>query len=258
MLTIVLTALLALAAWGEGVARVWPGLVGGVVGAAVVDVLILRWFKRRWEFPSGAILTAMIVAMVLSPHESWRVTTLTCVAAIVSKYPLRYGPANIFNPAALAIVVTTPIFGSGESWWGALPELPSIALLVLVATGVFIAHYVNKLPMVVAFLGAYYLLFSVSAFVGNPRTVAEIFRAPDLHAVLFFAFFILTDPPTSPVAYRDQITCAVIVAVASYVMFEGFGVADYLLAGVLAGNVWETWRRVRVHQRRAAARRALA
>ena len=66
---------------------------------------------------------------------------------------------------------------------------------------------------------------------------------PDLHAVLFFAFFILTDPPTSPARYPDQLVCGIIVAVASYAFFEIVGAVYYLLAGVLLGNLWEARRR---------------
>jgi hypothetical protein len=87
-------------------------------------------------------------------------------------------------------------------------------------------------------------LFTVTAFVRDPQWVAEIFRPPDAEAALFFAFIILTDPPTSPAKYRDQIVCGVIVAGVSYGFFEWAGVVYYLLAGVLAGNVWEAWRRV--------------
>jgi Na+-translocating ferredoxin:NAD+ oxidoreductase RnfD subunit len=258
LLTIILAALVIPSAWVEGLRLVAPGLLSGVAAAAALDVVLMRWQRRAWEFPSGAVLTGLLVAMVLSPHEPWYLTAATCVVAILTKYVFRVGPANVFNPAALAIVVTTPIFGSGESWWGALPELPAIALVALFATGVFIADRVNKLPMVLAFLGPYCLLFTATAFLGDPRTVAEIFRAPDLHAALFFAFFILTDPPTSPVAYRDQLVCGVLVAVVSYGIFETLGAADYLLVGVLVGNGWEGWRRRRVRARRAAPRMTLA
>jgi Na+-translocating ferredoxin:NAD+ oxidoreductase RnfD subunit len=120
-----------------------------------------------------------------------------------------------------------------------------LAQLALVAGGVFIADRVNKMPLVLAFLAAYYLLFTVTAFVGDPAWVSEVFRAPDLQAVLFFALFILTDPPTSPVKYRDQLVFAIIVAAASFAMFEWIGAVYYLLAGVLIGNLWEAWQRVR-------------
>ena len=82
------------------------------------------------------------------------------------------------------------------------------AQIALLVGGVFIADRVNKMPLVLAFLGVYYLLFTVTAsFVSDPAWVSEVFRAPDLQAVLFFALFILTDPPTSPVKYRTDHLC---------------------------------------------------
>jgi Na+-translocating ferredoxin:NAD+ oxidoreductase RnfD subunit len=181
--------------------------------------------------------------MILSPQEPWYVAAATSAIAIVSKYIFRTRAANVFNPAAFAIVATFYVFDTGQSWWGALPERTPVALALLVATGVFIADRVNKMPVVLTVMGCYYLLFTATAFASDPRHVAEIFRTPDLQAVLFFAFFILTDPPTSPVKYRDQVVCGAIVAAASYAVFEVVGAAYYLLAGVLLGNVWEVWRR---------------
>jgi Na+-translocating ferredoxin:NAD+ oxidoreductase RnfD subunit len=245
LLIIILTILTAMAAPVEGIPLVAPGLASAVIVAGLLDALILRKKRKAWEFPDGAVLSGLLVAMVLSPHEPWYVAASTSALAVVSKYAFRTRFANLFNPAALALVATFYIFDTGQNWWGALPELPAAALIVLFAGGVFIADRVNKIPMVLVFLGTYYLLFTLTAFLGDPQGVAEIFRAPDLHAVLFFAFFILTDPPTSPVRYRHQIVCGVIVAVASYGVFEELGAAHYLLAGVLAGNVWEAWRRKR-------------
>ena len=153
--------------------------------------------------------------------------------------------ANIFNPAALALVVTFHVFHTGQSWWGALPGAAGFGLVVLLITGMFITDRVNKMPLVLAFLGAYFLLFTITAYVTEPAKVVEIFRAPDLQAVLFFAFFILTDPPTAPAKYSHQVACGVLVAGVSFVVFEWVGVAYYLLAGVLVGNIWEAWRRTR-------------
>jgi Na+-translocating ferredoxin:NAD+ oxidoreductase RnfD subunit len=212
-------------------------------------VPILRFRGHKWAFPDGAILTGLIVAMVLSPQEPWYVAACTSIIAIASKYIFRIGTANVFNPAALGLVITFYVFHTGQSWWGALPELPFEALIVLITVGYFMASRVNKMALVLAFLGAYYLLFTIVAFVGDPGRVAEIFRAPDLHAVLFFAFIILTDPPTAPIRFADQIVCGVLVAVVGFAVFESLGAAHYLLSGVLAGNVWEAWRRVRVKRR---------
>jgi len=244
LVTIILVAFIAMAAPGQGFRAVMTGLAGATVAAGLLDAIILRSRKKVWEFPSGAVLTAMIVAMVLRAQEPWYVTTITSVAAVLSKYLFRTRSANVFNPAALAIIASFYMFHTGQSWWGALTDVVPVAKVVLLAAGVFIADRVNKLPLVLTFLGAYFLLFTVTAFVSNPLVVAEIFRTPDVEAALYFAFIILTDPPTSPAKYPDQIVCGMIVAVVSYVFFEWAGVVYYLLAGVLAGNIWEAWRRV--------------
>jgi Na+-translocating ferredoxin:NAD+ oxidoreductase RnfD subunit len=242
--------LLACAAPAEGLSRVAPDLAAAVLVAALLDAFLLRWTRGEWQFPSGAILTGLIIAMILSPREPWYVPACTSAVAILSKYIARTRSANVFNPAALALVATFYMFHTAQNWWGALPNIALFALLVLFATGVFIADRVNKLPLVLGFLGAYFFLFTLTAFLGDSSTVAEIFRAPDLHAVLFFAFFILTDPPTAPVKYRDQIVCAVIVALAGYLAFEWIGAVYYLLAGVLVGNIWEAWHRWHLSPRR--------
>jgi Na+-translocating ferredoxin:NAD+ oxidoreductase RnfD subunit len=225
---------------GRGAVR---GLSSAAWAAGLVDLLIIRVRKSKWEYPSGAVLTALIVAMVLRSQEPWYVIAITSIVAVLSKYLVRSRSANIFNPAALAVVITFYVFHTGQSWWGALTEIrPGVILLL--AAGVFITKRVNKLPLVLAFLGMYFLLFTVTAFVGDARWVAEIFRTPDVQAVLYFAFFILTDPPTSPAKHPDQIVCGILVAVVSYAFFEWGGVVYYLLGGVLAGNLWEAWRRV--------------
>lgn len=244
LLILILTALIAIAAPGQEIRTVLPGVLCAVIAAGAIDTLILRYRKKVWEFPSGAALTAMITAMVLRAQEPWYVVTVTSCFAVISKYILRTRHANVFNPAALAVIVSYFVFHTGQSWWGALTELPLATQAVLILAGVFITDRVNKMPLVLTFLGVYFLLFTITAFAGNPRWVSEIYRSPDVEAVLYFAFIILTDPPTSPAKYPDQIVFGAIVAVVSYGFFEWAGVVYYLLAGVLVGNVWECWRRV--------------
>ncbi len=253
LLIIVLAILIAVTAPHEGIRRIAPGLAAAVVVGGVIDLLILRKMHGEWEFPSGAVLTGLIVAMILAPQEPWYVGACTSAIAIASKYLARTRSANIFNPAALALVATFYIFNTGQSWWGALPEITPWALLLLAATGVFITDRVNKFPLALVFLGVYFGLFTLTTYVSEPGKVAEVFRAPDLHATLFFAFFILTDPPTSPVRYPDQIVCAALVALVSFGIFEWVGAAYYLLAGVLVGNVWEAWHRWYLFSRRRVA-----
>jgi Na+-translocating ferredoxin:NAD+ oxidoreductase RnfD subunit len=136
----------------------------------------------------------------------------------------------------------------GQSWWGALPDVsPEWLRATLLAGGIYITNRVNKIPLVLSFLGTYFCLFTAAAYLGDPGAVAEIFRSPDLDAVLFFALVILTDPPTSPARYRGQWIFGIMTAVIGFAVFQEFGVAYFLLAGVLAGNLWEAWCRVHRH-----------
>jgi Na+-translocating ferredoxin:NAD+ oxidoreductase RnfD subunit len=253
LLTILLAVLTTIAAPGQGASAVALDMGAAVLAAGLVDLVILRLRKGAWEYPSGAVLTAMIVAMVVRVQEPWYVATLTSVVAVLSKYALRTRQANVFNPAAFALVLMFHVLPMGQSWWGALPEVSPLWLrAALLLGGLYLTNRVNKLPLALSFLGAYFCLFTATAFLSDPRHVAEIFRSPDIDAVIYFTLVILTDPPTSPAKYRGQWIFGIIAAVVGYAVFMVFGVVYFLLAGVLAGNVWEAWRRV---QRRSGGRR---
>lgn len=248
-LLIVLALLTAIAAGHAGVRHVAPGLAGAVMVAMFVDIGIVRVRRGVWFFPSGALLSGLIVALILSPSEPWFVPAITAALAVASKYLLRTTHGHIFNPAALALVAAYFLFATGQDWWGALPDLPLPFLIVLVATGLFIADRVNKLPMVLIFTGGYFLLFASYAYAADPGRVAEIFRTPDINATLFFAFFMLDDPPTSPARYRDQVIFGLIAALVSFAVYSTLGGVYYLLAGLLVANAWETWRRMTARSR---------
>jgi Na+-translocating ferredoxin:NAD+ oxidoreductase RnfD subunit len=242
LLIVVLGFLAVLTGSSHGPTLLAPSLVSGAFTAMLVDAPLLRWRKGRWIFPDGALLTGMIVGMILSRREAWYVAPATAALAVLSKYPLRGKHANVFNPAALALVASYYLFNPGEDWWGAQPGNPTL-LLVLVVLGAYVASRVNRLPVLLWFLGSYFLLFTVSAFLGDPRKVVEIYRAPDVFMVLYFAFFMLTDPPTSPRRERDQRIFGILVAVISFAVFELAGTVWFLLAGLLLANSWEAWRR---------------
>jgi Na+-translocating ferredoxin:NAD+ oxidoreductase RnfD subunit len=245
LLTILLVVLTAIAAPGEGAGAVMLNMGVAILAAGVVDLVILRLRNACWEYPSGAVLTAMIVTMVVRAQEAWYVPAAIAVVAVLSKYALRTRQANVFNPAAFALVLMSFVLPMGQSWWGALPDVSPLWLRAfLLLGGIYITSRVNKIPLVLSFLGTYFCLFTAAAFLGDPRMVAEIFRSPDVDAALYFALIILTDPPTSPARYRGQWVFGIIVAVTGFAVFQKFGVAWFLLAGVLAGNMWEAWRRV--------------
>ena len=252
-LLLVFLPLVVAAIWSAG-AQSAAELFIAVAVSVIIDLPILRARVNKWVFPSGATLTGMIIGMILSPHEPWYVVAVASAAAILSKYAFRTASANVFNPAALALLLAFVAFGAEESWWGALPDLPLIALALVAAGGLYLAVHLNKLPSVVVFLLAYFAAFTLLSYSGDPKRVWEVYRTPDLHAVVFLALFMVTDPPTSPPKPREQVIYAVICAVITVLTFIWGGGAYFLLTGVLVGNVWEAWRRTRARQMNEARR----
>ncbi|HEX6030251.1 MAG TPA: RnfABCDGE type electron transport complex subunit D [Tepidiformaceae bacterium] len=257
-LIVIFVVLLTLAIGRLGWQDTLPRLGVAVFAAAMVDLAVVRAERREWIFPDGAILSGAIVAMLLSPVEHWYVVAATATLAVTTKHLFRVGPANVFNPAALAIVLSSVFFGSIQDWWGALPALGWLGIPILVGAGGFIADRINKLPMVLVFLGVYFSLFTAMGISGAGRDLAEIFRSPDVHMALFFAFFMLDDPPTCPVRYRHQVVYGAIVAVSCFAFFEMFGWVYFLPAGLLVGNAVEGGRRWLAQERRARLRAAPA
>lgn len=243
LFTLMLAILTIPAATYTGWILVAPGLIAAITAAMLLDAPLIRWRDGSWSVPDGAMLTGWLVGVVLSPHVLWTVAAGSAALAIAAKHLWRVKRANVLNPAAAGLVASYYVFDTGQNWWGALPELPLIWMLLLLATTGFMAWRLNKLWLVLAFLGVHFSLATVASFVGTPAQVAELFRAPDLQMALFFAGFMATDPPTSPPRVGDQLGYGTIAAVASFVLFMAVGAVYFLLGGLLVANLWEGWRK---------------
>jgi Na+-translocating ferredoxin:NAD+ oxidoreductase RnfD subunit len=234
-LLVIFAILLAIAAPSGGGTSLATNLVAAIVPACLIDGVWMSIAARRVRFPMSALLSAMIVFFILSSRESWLVVAWTSSFAIISKRVLRTEREHIFNPAALALIWAPIAFGSGESWWGALGDLSPAWAPVLLVTGMFLADRLNKFPLVLTFLAVYFGFFTIAS-VANPHGVAEMFREPFLQAALFLAFFMLTDPPTSPNRYLDQVWFGLLAALSAGVaQLLGAGQV-YLLVGLVVPN----------------------
>jgi Na+-translocating ferredoxin:NAD+ oxidoreductase RnfD subunit len=235
-LLLVFVPLLLLGGAATGWPVVVPHVLAALAGAVLVDLALGRALRRRWSWPSSALLSGLIVAFVLGPLEPHWITFAVGALATGSKYLLRTRQGHIFNPAAFALALSVPLFGTGQSWWGALANLSPLWLVLLLAGGAFILDRLNKFPLALSFLGIYFGLFAFGALL-DPGRVAEMFRVPFVNAVCFLFCFMLPDPPTSPGRRDDQVWFGGLVAIVSAVaQLVGIG-QTYLLVGLLAGNL---------------------
>jgi Na+-translocating ferredoxin:NAD+ oxidoreductase RnfD subunit len=251
-----LSVLLVIALPGEPAARVALTTVAAATSAITLDVALERLRNRRWIVPDGAAITGLLCALVLSPHAAWYVSPVAAAIAIASKHlvRLRWGQRSIhmLNPAATGLLATLMLFPAGQSWWGALTNRPTVWVLALITIGLLVDRYVAKLAQALAFLATYFGLFTAIAFttmgggvLSISERLAEVYRPPFVNAALFFAFFMLTDPPTSPNREDEQLRFGAIAGVIAAVAYLTIHTLAFLLAGLLVANLALAWQRRR-------------
>ncbi|WP_314590050.1 RnfABCDGE type electron transport complex subunit D [Paenibacillus terrigena] len=239
---ILLIVLVGLAAIVSTATASYHGLVNIAIAAAtstLLDYAIIRIQRRKQLVLSGALLTGIIIGLIVSPATSWPIVFLAAVIAIVSKHVITIRKKPIFNPAAFGLLAVFLLFSTGEDWWGGLPDLSIWWLPLLLAGGYWITFRVRKFPLTFTFLGIYFSVYLIIALFGA-ADVSDMFRVPFLNSVLFLTFFMLTDPPTSPAKPNEQMLFAIVAAGVSIWINLMFGGLSFLLAGLLAANLWHT------------------
>jgi Na+-translocating ferredoxin:NAD+ oxidoreductase RnfD subunit len=234
---IVMIAYLVIASIGyKNITGIKNGFVAVIV-SVIVDTLCNVMKRRKGTMPDGAVITGLIIALILSTATSINVIAVTAVIAILSKHLLVYKKKPIFNPAAFGLLLSVLFFRTGQSWWGAFGDLPAWTIMFLLIGGYKITGRINKYPQVFSFLGtSFLLLFLMGHF--NIGDAVDALRPPFINATLFFGFFMLTDPPTSPAKDKDQVAFGVLTALAGTVIYGLFGGLMYLFIGLCIGNLY--------------------
>ncbi|KRE48905.1 RnfABCDGE type electron transport complex subunit D [Paenibacillus sp. Soil724D2] len=208
-----------------------------VVISSAVDTLCSRIAKRKRMMPDGAVITGLIIALILSTTSSWYIVAATSIMAILSKHLLVHKKKPIFNPAAFGLLLSILFFRTGQSWWGAFGDLPTWTVVFLLIGGFMVTNRVNKFSQVFSFLGTYFILLLIMGII-DVGDATDALRSPFINASLFFALFMLTDPPTSPAKNKDQVIFGILSAIMGTVIYGIFGGLMYLFIGLLIGNLY--------------------
>jgi hypothetical protein len=206
-------------------------------------------------WPSGALLAGAIVGLLLDPSSPPSVAFAAGALASASKHTIRYRARHVFNPAAVGLLAGSLLFTEQISWWGALPALPLAATVVMILAGAIVLDRSRKLPAAVAFLISYYSIYLIVALT-DPHHAAEAFRSPISNAIVFFAVFMLSDPPTAPITLRAQLTYGALIAAIAAMLELTSHSQTFLLVALCAGNLYAAATRARRTTHRRPARRA--
>lgn len=209
---------LLLAAIGLSVAgdlRFNPAMIAGsaliLVAACWSINKVLAYIFQAPTNTESSLITAMILALVITPDLSkMGVTSLLAAAglAMASKYVLAVNRKHLFNPAAIAILLTALGPGQTASWWVS----SSVLLPFVLIGGVLLARKLRD----ILFLSSFFVFTTVASVLWALPTGSHI--GPTLqHIILdtpmfFLGFVMLTEPLTSPSTKRLKTIYGAIVA----------------------------------------------
>ncbi len=178
--------------------------------------------EMQWRSPA---ITALSLTLLLRTHDPL-IWAASGVLAIGSKFAIRIRGKHLFNPACCAIV--TLLLGTHAVWvspgqWGALAwdaaALGLTAMLVLSRAG--------RVDMAGFFLLAWGgLLAARCAWLGDPWAIP--LHQMQSGALLVFAFFMITDPRSTPDSRAGRLVFAVAVAVLAHVLQFGWQIRQGL------------------------------
>jgi ferredoxin-NADP reductase len=142
-------------------------------------------------------ITALILGLIISPAASMAdliVLFWAALLATASKYILALGHKHLFNPAAVAVVLTAAGLNASASWWigNAYMALPVAVGSILIIRKIRHRELINSFLFTVIFL-------SLGLGLMNGTNILLILNNLILHSsLLFFAGIMLTEPLTAP------------------------------------------------------------
>jgi Na+-transporting NADH:ubiquinone oxidoreductase subunit NqrB len=179
------------------------------LASALATQTVASWLtgQRRLDLRSP-LITGLSLALLIRGDSLW-VPALAAAIGIGGKFVFRIRGKHLWNPAALGIFA---LLQTGHAWvspgqWG---NSAFIAALVLFS-GILVLSRAARLDTALAFLGTHLaLLLARAAWLGDPLAIP--LHQMQNGALLLFAFFMITDPRTTPDARPARILFAAAVA----------------------------------------------
>jgi len=159
-----------------------------------------------------AFISALSLCLLLRT-QSLELAVLAALIAIGSKVVLKFRGQHLFNPTAFALVVVTTLFDGAwisPGQWGHTAYL----LIAIVGFGSLVSSRASRLDISLMFIAAFAACCFIRAlYLGDPLAIP--LHQLNSGALLIFAFFMISDPRTTPRSRIGRGLFAVVVAVAA-------------------------------------------
>ena len=196
------------------------------VAATLLGVLGAQWLGTRLTGaagfePKSALISGLSLCLLLRTNFLW-LAAAAGAAAVSSKFLLRHRGKHLWNPTNFALVLLLAC-ADGCAWvspgqWGSV----AFFAFALVCLGGLVVTRAGRADVALSFLAFYLgLVLARSAWLGEPLAI-PLHRVQN-GTVLLFAFFMISDPRTTPDSRRGRIVFALLVALGAwYVQFRLF------------------------------------
>lgn len=206
-------------AWWHGLAVLCGAMGAQALGSVAVGVPL------DWRSPA---ITAASLTLLLRT-DAVSLSLLAGALAIGSKFLIRTGNKHIFNPANFAIVFLSLSFSGAwisPGQWGAAGWFA----VVMAGTGLAVTGKAKRWDVSVAYLVSFAaILFARAIWYGEPLSIP--LHQMQSGALLLFAFFMISDPMTTPNARPARlIYAALTAALGAFIVFEFYRADGVILA----------------------------
>ena len=200
-----------------------PAQIAGAIGASLAVQLIgSRIVGCRFDWKSS-LITGLSLGLLLRANDVWPFVA-AAILAIGSKFAIRRYGRHLFNPANFGIVVM--IAGGDAAWtstseWGSLPWFA----VLIAALGALSCWRAGRLDVPFVYLGVYgALMIGRALYLGDPLDIPALRLTHG--ALILFAFFMISDPKTTPDDPRQRALFVGAAALLAYIMQVHFFISD--------------------------------
>ncbi|MDH4046535.1 MAG: FG-GAP-like repeat-containing protein [Gammaproteobacteria bacterium] len=197
-----------------------------ILATCLLDVFFHRALKGRWLIPLSAAISGSSLAILVNYSHGLWLPLIPVFFAIASKYVFTVNGRHVYNPSLFGLVVAIWLGGEMISpapayQWGGYP---AVAVFIVTAALLLFVLKIRRSALIASFLLFYTLNLALRAWLTRYHVPPEtlFFGTLTSPAFYLFAFFMITDPATSPKTPRAQVAMSFAICVID-LMFQQYG-----------------------------------
>lgn len=204
-----------------------------VMGSALVTQYVFtKYFSVPFYDYRSPLITSLSLCLLFKGAALW-LYPLAALFAIGSKFLIRSNDKHVFNPANFGIVSLLILFPDmvwiSPGQWGSALWLA----LALVAFAVIVLMTARRGDMTLMFLASWmFFVFGRALWLGDPISIPIL--SMQSGALLIFAFFMISDPKSTPDHIGGRALFAFVTAALGYVLQYHFQVREGLFFALFA------------------------